>query len=83
VAIMTDQFTGWGELAACKDEDSELFFPVSDVGPGARQTAQAKAVCARCPVKADCLGYALDNGLDYGVFGGTTADERRRLARVR
>jgi len=78
---MNDSMVGWAELAACKDEDSELFFPVSDVGPGARQTAQAKAVCARCPVRAECLGYALDSGLDYGVFGGTTADERRRLAR--
>lgn len=80
---MTDSMVGWAELAACKDEEPELFFPVSDVGPGARQTAQAKAVCARCPVRAECLGYALDNGLDHGVFGGTTAEERRRLARVR
>ena len=71
----------FGDLAACKDEDAELFFPISDVGPGARQTAQAKAVCARCPVRAECLGYALDSGLDHGIFGGTTADERRRLVR--
>lgn len=78
---MTDQFTGWGELAACQDEDPELFFPVSDFGPDARQTAQAKAVCARCPVRAECLDYALDNGLDHGIFGGATADERRRLVR--
>lgn len=80
---MENTMLGWGPLAACKDEDSELFFPVSDLGPGARQTAQAKAVCARCPVRSECLGYALDNGLDHGVFGGTTAKERRRLARVR
>lgn len=78
---MTDSLTGWSDLAACKDEEPELFFPVSEVGPGARQTAQAKAVCARCPVRSECLGYALDNGLDYGVFGGATADERRRLTR--
>lgn len=80
---MTDLFTGWAELAACKDEDPELFFPISDIGPGARQTAQAKAVCARCPVRSECLGYALDNGLDHGVFGGTTAEERRRLVRTK
>ncbi|EOD70187.1 MULTISPECIES: WhiB family transcriptional regulator [Amycolatopsis] len=79
---MEATMTGWAELAACKDEDPELFFPISEVGPGARQTAQAKAVCARCPVRAECLGYALDNGLDHGVFGGTTADERRRLVRT-
>lgn len=73
----------WSDFAACKDEDPELFFPVSEVGPGERQVAQAKAVCARCPVRAICLGYALDEGLDHGVFGGTTPDERRKLTRTR
>lgn len=73
----------WADFAACKDEDPELFFPVSEVGPGARQTEQAKAVCFRCPVREICLGFALDEGLDHGVFGGTTADERRKLIRSR
>lgn len=72
----------WAELAACQFENPELFFPVSEVGPGARQVALAKAVCARCPVKAECLGFALDNGLDHGVFGGTTPEERRKLAKT-
>ncbi|SFP01225.1 WhiB family transcriptional regulator, redox-sensing transcriptional regulator [Amycolatopsis arida] len=73
----------WQHRAACRDEDPELFFPVSDMGPGARQTAQAKAVCARCPARIECLEYALDNGLDFGVFGGTTERERRALKRQR
>jgi WhiB family redox-sensing transcriptional regulator len=80
---MENTMLGWAELAACKDEEPELFFAASDVGPGARQNAQAKAVCARCPVRSECLGYALDNGLDHGVFGGTTATERRRLVRAK
>ncbi|WP_236789095.1 WhiB family transcriptional regulator [Amycolatopsis sp. GM8] len=71
----------WQEQAACRDEDPELFFPVSQMGPGARQVAQAKAVCARCPVRAECLQYALDAGLDHGIFGGTTDTERRKLFR--
>ncbi|WP_298182693.1 WhiB family transcriptional regulator [Saccharomonospora sp.] len=71
----------WRHHAACRDEDPELFFPVSDMGPGAQQTAQAKAVCARCPVREECLRYALDNGLDYGIFGGLTERERRDLLR--
>ena len=79
---MEATMTGWAELAACKDEDPELFFPISEVGPGARQTSHAKAVCGRCPVRAECLGYALDNGLDHGVFGGYTAVERRQLVRT-
>jgi WhiB family redox-sensing transcriptional regulator len=71
----------WWHSAACRDEDPELFFPVSNMGPGAAQTAKAKAVCARCPVREQCLRYALDNGLDHGVFGGFTEDERRDLVR--
>ncbi|GHF47645.1 WhiB family redox-sensing transcriptional regulator [Amycolatopsis bartoniae] len=73
--------SSWQERAACRDEDPELFFPVSAMGPGARQVAQAKAVCARCPVRAECLQYALDTGLDHGIFGGTTDAERRKLFR--
>ena len=71
----------WRHHAACRDEDPELFFPISEVGPGARHTAEAKAVCARCPVREQCLRYALDNGLDDGIFGGTTERERRTLTR--
>lgn len=72
---------GWTERAACRDSDPELFFPVSDMGPGAKQVAEAKAVCARCPVQQECLTYAMDNGLNYGIFGGATEQERRQLIR--
>jgi WhiB family transcriptional regulator, redox-sensing transcriptional regulator len=71
------------DLAACVGEDPEIFFPVSDIGPGARQTAQAKAVCARCSVRAECAEYALDAGLTDGIFGGLTAHERAILSRRR
>jgi WhiB family redox-sensing transcriptional regulator len=74
-------YDDWRQRAACRDQDPELFFPVSDMGPGARQTEQAKAVCARCPVRAECLEYALDNALDHGIYGGTTESERRALRR--
>ncbi|HET6504450.1 MAG TPA: WhiB family transcriptional regulator [Amycolatopsis sp.] len=74
---MKRMISDWPSRAACRDEDPELFFPVSEMGPGARQAAQAKAVCARCPVRAECLEYALDNGLDHGIFGGLTERERR------
>ena len=75
------EYDDWRHRAACRDQDPELFFPVSDIGPGARQTEQAKAVCARCPVRAQCLEYALDNALDHGIYGGTTESERRTLRR--
>lgn len=73
--------TDWRESAACRDEDPELFFPISEVGPGAEQVARAKRVCGGCPVRSECLTYALDSGLDHGIFGGTTPEERRKLAR--
>jgi WhiB family redox-sensing transcriptional regulator len=68
----------WRSLAACRDGvDPELFFPPVEVGPlCAEQVAAAKAVCARCPVREECLGWALD-GLSHGIAGGLTEDERR------
>lgn len=72
----------WRQRAACRDLDPELFFPVSEIGPGAHQADRAKSVCAGCPVRTACLEYALDNGLDHGIFGGTTETERRALRRA-
>lgn len=70
----------WRYYAVCRDEDPDLFFPVSEVGPAADQVQQAKAVCARCPVRSECLTNAIAEGLPFGVFGGTSESERRRLA---
>ena len=69
----------WSDFAACRELEPELFFPVSEVGPGARQVAQAKAVCETCPVKQNCLEFALTEGLNSGIFGGTAESERREL----
>lgn len=66
--------------AVCRDVDPELFFPVSDADQ-ATITA-ARAICARCPIKADCLAWALEN-LPVGVAGGTTDQERRALRATR
>lgn len=73
----------WRHRAECSDADPDLFFPTAGEGtPAGRiQYAEAQAVCAHCPVAADCLEYALDAGLDHGVFGGTTPSERRDLLR--
>lgn len=68
----------WVHSAACRDEDSELFFPVGTTGPALVQVAEAKAVCVRCPVTAECLAWALKQATD-GIWGGLTVDERRAL----
>ncbi len=69
----------WRTRAACLDVDPELFFPAAEVGPvHDAQVAAAKSVCARCPVRAECLAEALDR-IPYGIAGGLTEDERRAL----
>jgi WhiB family redox-sensing transcriptional regulator len=72
----------WRHRAAYRDEDPELFHPVGDDGPALVQIAVATAVCARCPVVADCLSYALVV-LPEGVAGGLTAEQRATLRRTR
>ncbi len=62
----------WRDHAECQYEDPELFFPVSPT-----KVAEAKVVCARCPVWRTCLGYAFTTGQDAGIWGGLTEDERR------
>jgi WhiB family transcriptional regulator, redox-sensing transcriptional regulator len=69
----------WRLAAACRHADPELFFPVGTTGPSASQIAQAKEVCRTCPVRTACLGWALQSGIDYGIWGGTTETERRAL----
>jgi WhiB family transcriptional regulator, redox-sensing transcriptional regulator len=68
----------WREFAACVGEDPELFYPVGEDGPALLQIAEAKAVCARCPVLAECRDFALGTGDDFGVLGGLTPAERRK-----
>jgi WhiB family transcriptional regulator, redox-sensing transcriptional regulator len=71
------QSAGWMSRGACRREDPELFFPVTETHVSAgRQIAAAKAVCGHCLVRVTCLAYALATGQD-GVWGGTTGSERR------
>ncbi|MBV2353038.1 WhiB family transcriptional regulator [Streptomyces sp. J2-1] len=71
----------WRDDAACRHEDPDLFFPVGTTGPAHVQARQAKGVCAGCPVREQCLDWALDTGQSIGVWGGTTENERRALRR--
>lgn len=72
----------WRSLSACRDTDPELFFPLSAWGPGQAQIASAKAICASCQVRSDCLQFALRSGQEFGVWGGTSEDERRAMRRA-
>jgi WhiB family redox-sensing transcriptional regulator len=68
----------WRDRAACRDADVELFFP--DKGGSTRA---AKAICAGCPVTDECLAWALANQERWGVYGGKSERERRRLRPAR
>ena len=68
------------EQAACLAAEPDLFFPVSAAGPAVAQVVAAKAVCRGCPVRAECLGYAVQTAQEHGIWGGAT-EEERRLAR--
>ncbi|MDJ0386059.1 WhiB family transcriptional regulator [Streptomyces sp. G-G2] len=68
----------WQEEAACRGQGSDGFFhPAGERGQerAAREEA-AKAVCATCPVREQCLSHALGVGEPYGVWGGLTEKER-------
>jgi len=70
----------WMDFALCAEVDPELFFPEK----GHHEISRAaKRVCAACPVTAECLNFAFLIGADSGIFGGTTAEERRVMLRQR
>lgn len=73
---------GWLRRAACRSADPNLFFPPPGAfdAIAATQVEQAKALCAGCGVRRQCLQYAIDRDEEYGVWGGLTSDERRRAS---
>ena len=81
-----DDTPAWQFRAACRGEDASLFFAPSSFERKEdkdRREVGAKAICARCPVRADCLEYALRIREPHGVWGGLNEIERRVLLRER
>lgn len=67
----------WAEIGLCAHHPvPDLWFP----GRG-ESTAEAKAICRVCPVRAECLEHAVRNGEKFGIWGGRSERERRRLRR--
>ncbi len=64
----------WVEQALCAQADPEAFYPEK----GGRNN-QAKAVCSRCPVTSECLAYALEHNERFGIWGGVSERDRRRM----
>ncbi|HEY9371507.1 WhiB family transcriptional regulator [Streptomyces sp.] len=85
----TEFAPNWRERAACLAYEPELWFPISEEGDTRRyvmQRAEAKAICAGCPVRRPCLAEALafeakaSKAHRHGIFGGYTGSERATLA---
>ncbi len=67
----------WRNRGACRDKNPDWWFPERTQGP--KGGDKAKAICEACPVKVECLAWAVENDEAYGIWGGTTPAERRRM----
>jgi WhiB family redox-sensing transcriptional regulator len=96
VSKFRDEDREWQRRAACRDADPELFFSkhicADDCAPdcqGRKEAGRhariraAKAYCDECPVAIDCLLWSIDTGQQFGIWGGSTERERRRMAKHR
>ncbi len=71
-----DSALSWQADALCAQTDPEAFFPEKG-----GSTRDAKKICTTCEVKSECLEYALQNDERFGIWGGLSERERRKLRR--
>jgi WhiB family transcriptional regulator, redox-sensing transcriptional regulator len=76
VADLLGNAPEWQERALCSQTDPEAFFPEKG-----GSTREAKRICSRCEVRGDCLEYALGHDERFGIWGGLSERERRKLKR--
>jgi WhiB family redox-sensing transcriptional regulator len=74
--VEDETLLGWQDRALCAQTDPEAFFPEKG-----GSTREAKKVCSGCEVRAECLDYALANDERFGIWGGLSERERRKLKR--
>ncbi|MCI7551153.1 MAG: WhiB family transcriptional regulator [Arcanobacterium sp.] len=68
----------WMEDALCAQTDPDIFYPEKG-----GSTTPATSVCNNCTVRAECLEYAVANDIRHGIWGGTSDNDRKRMARER
>lgn len=73
---VAEEVSDWTLMAKCRDMADALF-------PEGKDQKRARVVCRDCPVRSECLAEALDNRIEWGVWGGMTERERRALLRAR
>jgi WhiB family redox-sensing transcriptional regulator len=76
--LLGNEDRSWQRKANCLGVDPDLFFPERGVS-----TREAKEVCRGCTVRQECLDFAIANGEKFGIWGGLSERERRRIRRRR
>lgn len=74
-------YEAWWEEAACSGGDTNAWFGERR-GPSSDDTKLALSICGGCPVKDECLAWAMRVGEHYGIFGGLFPDERHALTKA-
>lgn len=74
--FLAEEEQSWAVRAACRGMDPGIFFPSTD-----EEAEEALEVCRTCPVREECLEYALEARERYGIWGGTNERQRRRMLR--
>ncbi len=77
LALAGEDDSDWHDRALCAQTDPEAFFPEKG-----GSTREAKKICTGCDVRAECLSYALAHDERFGIWGGLSERERRRLKRA-
>jgi WhiB family transcriptional regulator, redox-sensing transcriptional regulator len=80
--LSAQRSTDWQQHGLCRAEDSSVFFaPAHFEHKPEREAreAKAKAICARCPVRLECLDWALETREPFGVWGGYSESERKQI----
>lgn len=80
-AVSTAETIDWRFRGACRDQEPDLFWPIGESAAARQQVEEAKEVCEWCPVRRECLDWALEARQDFGVWGGMSERERRVLHR--
>jgi len=75
VRVLVDTALGeWTRRGLCTQADPEIFFP-----PKGNSGIEAKQICAGCPVRAECLAYAIEADEEFGIWGGLNRNERLKV----
>lgn len=77
-ALGLDDDLAWQDNANCRGANADLFFPERGAS-----TRAAKAICRECQVRVECLEFAISTGEKFGIWGGMSERERRRVRRDR